>query len=641
MGTDLAIPPKGCALRKLIDKVSAKISQLGGRKFEQVLKDGYEKKKGGSVIFNFFEEDNIYHQYYLLRVQCLGEGIGEEETEAYIKMQMEAGVGMDVKMIEEREKEKGEDNPEESKKEIDDMEEEKEEKEQKKKREECEDQEIRGETKEGKENKVGPMIVTMVSQKKGARGSAIDYALLRYSQLEQKSKMEQEQKEKQEQEQKQELEQEQEGQGEEEKERDTGGEHDDPFSKFRQIKPYERYLDRRWLLGEPDDCSVYQIELMKVTAMYTACSGETFLNAIREKEDRNPDFNFLSTRSIYSKYFTSLVDAYRCILLSPKPTKSFAYQFVMEEKKELKAKGKRKGSLSKRSEKEGERENGQTSGEGEGKDPITNDTLSTESKTLTRRSDIDGNERERQTRLETKTEFNIYGPGATTTEEADTEKQIDSTTNATSATNKTSTNHSTNNNNNTKLGIHEAIMFKLGHDQFPADVFEGIVHSYEYQRLKQEAKQQLEQNQKSEKEMFDQVDWQDFDVVATLDIDRNDLGLDDSESESDSEEEEEEEEEGEGEGEGEKGKKEVDDEKEGDRMVIGKEVEREEEEKEDMVIEGEKKKERILPSNLMESKVEKQEKKTKKKKKKKDRSMESDSEEEDEEEEEEEEEEGE
>merc|ERR1712146_555407 len=105
------------------------------------------------------------------------------------------------------------------------------------------------------------------------------------------------------------------------------------MTKYTQLKPYERYLDRRWLLGEPDDCSVYQIELMKVTAMFAACSGNTFLNALRRKEERNKDFSFLLPRSTYSNYFTSLVDAYRCILLSPKPSKCLAYNAIVEEKK--------------------------------------------------------------------------------------------------------------------------------------------------------------------------------------------------------------------------------------------------------------------------------------------------------------------
>merc|ERR1712146_363037 len=86
-------------------------------------------------------------------------------------------------------------------------------------------------------------------------------------------------------------------------------------------------------MSEPDDCSVYQIELMKVTAMFAASSGSTFLNALRRKEAKNKDYSFLLPRSIYSNYFNSLIDAYRCILLSPKPSQNLAFKAIMEEKK--------------------------------------------------------------------------------------------------------------------------------------------------------------------------------------------------------------------------------------------------------------------------------------------------------------------
>ena len=323
--------------------------------------------------------------------------------------------------------------------------------------------------------------VTLVSQR-SSRGSAINYAILRYAQLEKKKKS---------------LEQEQRNQNQNENEvRKTEGEakeleneekHQPSVTKYTQIKPYERYIDRRWLLCEPDDCSVYQIELMKVTAMFAASSGSTFLNALRRKEERNKDYSFLLPRSIYSNYFNSLVDSYRCVLLSPKPSQNLAFKVIIEEKQ-----SKTQPPKIRKSDKDNE------NAEIEKKQDIL----------LIERDEVKGTiGEEENTREDQKT--------------TDQKKEEENNTNESE-----------------KIALHDAIMLKLAYDQFPEDIFEGLVHIHEHNRLLQEAKQKKINEAESERTMYNQVDWQDFEVVATLDFQ-----ADSNESESESEDEEGEEEE--------------------------------------------------------------------------------------------------
>ena len=81
---DFAIPPAGHTIRITIDKTAKLVSNKVGpgglpyqlREFERKIKAGAEKKNANtSSKFAFLDEDNIYHQYYLLILQCEQEGL--------------------------------------------------------------------------------------------------------------------------------------------------------------------------------------------------------------------------------------------------------------------------------------------------------------------------------------------------------------------------------------------------------------------------------------------------------------------------------------------------------------------------------------------------------------------------------------
>ena len=50
--------------------------------------------------------------------------------------------------------------------------------------------------------------------------------------------------------------------------------------------------------------------MIKLTAQYTAASGRQFLAGLAQREQRNPQFDFLKPTHMLFSYFTALVDAY-------------------------------------------------------------------------------------------------------------------------------------------------------------------------------------------------------------------------------------------------------------------------------------------------------------------------------------------
>ena len=61
-------------------------------------------------------------------------------------------------------------------------------------------------------------------------------------------------------------------------------------------------------------------DTIKLTALFTARRGRTFLQTLAQKEARNFEFEFLSpTHSLFG-YFNSLVEQYSKVLFPPKET---------------------------------------------------------------------------------------------------------------------------------------------------------------------------------------------------------------------------------------------------------------------------------------------------------------------------------
>ena len=78
MSINFAIPPAGHSIRHLIDRTAKQVSQIVAKKgipiheTEIKIKEGYSKRNPNSSAnkFPFFDEDNVYNEYYSLRLQC-------------------------------------------------------------------------------------------------------------------------------------------------------------------------------------------------------------------------------------------------------------------------------------------------------------------------------------------------------------------------------------------------------------------------------------------------------------------------------------------------------------------------------------------------------------------------------------------
>jgi len=79
----------------------------------------------------------------------------------------------------------------------------------------------------------------------------------------------------------------------------------------------------------PHGAAPLDIEVIKLSAVYTAVNGKDFLAGLAQREQRNPQFDFLKPTHIQFSYFTRLVDAYTTILerhQSCSATKPSAFQ---------------------------------------------------------------------------------------------------------------------------------------------------------------------------------------------------------------------------------------------------------------------------------------------------------------------------
>lgn len=93
-----------------------------------------------------------------------------------------------------------------------------------------------------------------------------------------------------------------------------------PLAKFALAsnKPTESPYAFEFSMGHPQGLSALDVDVIKLTAQYTAINGRDFLGGLAQKELRNPQFDFLKPTHMLFSYFTSLVDAYAKIL-SPAP----------------------------------------------------------------------------------------------------------------------------------------------------------------------------------------------------------------------------------------------------------------------------------------------------------------------------------
>ena len=78
--------------------------------------------------------------------------------------------------------------------------------------------------------------------------------------------------------------------------------------------PDQQEFDIVFPQGVPD----MDLDIIRVTAQYTAASGRSFLDQITRREEHNPQFAFLKVTHVLFKFFMTLVDHYTKVLKPPK-----------------------------------------------------------------------------------------------------------------------------------------------------------------------------------------------------------------------------------------------------------------------------------------------------------------------------------
>ncbi len=87
-----------------------------------------------------------------------------------------------------------------------------------------------------------------------------------------------------------------------------------PIARAQRNKPSGPPPAEEFYMTHPEGLSALDVEVIKLTAQYTAASGRQFLAALAQKEQRNPLFDFLKPSHLLFSYFTTLVDAYIKVL---------------------------------------------------------------------------------------------------------------------------------------------------------------------------------------------------------------------------------------------------------------------------------------------------------------------------------------
>jgi splicing factor 3A subunit 1 len=82
------------------------------------------------------------------------------------------------------------------------------------------------------------------------------------------------------------------------------------LAKALMNKPTSKPPAPMFSLVHPIGLSAMDMDVIKLTAQYTAVSGRNFLAGLAQREQRNPQFDFLKPTHMLFTYFTSLVDSY-------------------------------------------------------------------------------------------------------------------------------------------------------------------------------------------------------------------------------------------------------------------------------------------------------------------------------------------
>jgi splicing factor 3A subunit 1 len=108
-----------------------------------------------------------------------------------------------------------------------------------------------------------------------------------------------------------------------------------PVAMLAKNQPKEGPYSFEFSLNHPTGVSAVEIDIIKLTAQYTAVNGREFLAALAQREQKNRMFDFLKPTHLLFGYFTSLVDVYAKIVhpsenLKARVQQRQQRQFVLE-----------------------------------------------------------------------------------------------------------------------------------------------------------------------------------------------------------------------------------------------------------------------------------------------------------------------
>ncbi len=87
-----------------------------------------------------------------------------------------------------------------------------------------------------------------------------------------------------------------------------------PIARIIQAKSTEPPTPFEFTIHTPTGLTPEDIDIIKLTAQYTAANGREFLAGIAMREQRNPQFDFLKPTHMLFSYFTTLVDSYMKVI---------------------------------------------------------------------------------------------------------------------------------------------------------------------------------------------------------------------------------------------------------------------------------------------------------------------------------------
>ena len=99
-----------------------------------------------------------------------------------------------------------------------------------------------------------------------------------------------------------------------------------PIARFAMNKPTEAPHEFEFCLNPLlSGVTPLDLDIIKLAAQYTAVNGREFLAGLAQREQRNPQFDFLKPTHLLFSYFTSLVDSYGKVL---RPSAELKERFI-------------------------------------------------------------------------------------------------------------------------------------------------------------------------------------------------------------------------------------------------------------------------------------------------------------------------